>query len=327
MVFLLYGFLGGKRMEKQMIIDIYHQLQDVDETLKVCNITFTQFYNSISSILDYSYSHISSEQKQEIVNMYLSGMPTTRIGVQMGFYHKLIKQVLNEFNIDTNHRRYSKYTLDIHYFDFIDSANKAYILGLLYADGYNSMDKETLSLSLQEQDMDILEMIRHELQSNKPLVYTQNQGHVAKNGYTSQNMYSLVVHSKHMCQVLNDIGMTQNKSLKLTFPEIVTPDLYSHFIRGYFDGDGSYCIRNDLKYGRRDMITFTSTESFCKSLKEIINTYTQATGGGIYDASCHNGITKVLSFSGRNQTKLILDWLYQDAKLYLQRKYEKYLSA
>jgi len=46
--------------------------------------------------------------------------------------------------------------------------------------------------------------------------------------------------------------------------------------------------------------------------------------GNIYDASCHNGVTKVLSFSGTKQVKKFLDWLYTDADMYLKRKYEKY---
>jgi hypothetical protein len=39
---------------------------------------------------------------------------------------------------------------------------------------------------------------------------------------------------------------------------------------------------------------------------------------------CHNGITKVLSFSGTKQVKTFLDWLYQDAEMFLYRKYQKY---
>ena len=49
--------------------------------------------------------------------------------------------------------------------------------------------------------------------------------------------------------------------------------------------------------------------------------------GNIYDAQCHNGITKVLSISGRFQTNIVLDWLYVDSHIYLERKYEKYKKA
>jgi hypothetical protein len=43
-----------------------------------------------------------------------------------------------------------------------------------------------------------------------------------------------------MCSDLTRLGAVKNKSLILEFPQFITPKLLSHFIRGYFDGDG--CI-------------------------------------------------------------------------------------
>ena len=39
-----------------------------------------------------------------------------------------------------------------------------------------------------------------------------------------------------------------------------------------------------------------------------------------------NQITTTLSVGGNLQVRKILDWLYQDATIYLPRKYEKYLE-
>ena len=47
-------------------------------------------------------------------------------------------------------------------------------------------------------------------------------------------------------------------------------------------------------------------------------------GGNIYDASCHNGTAKVVTLSGNRQVKTVLDWLYKDSELFLQRKWERY---
>ena len=46
---------------------------------------------------------------------------------------------------------------------------------------------------------------------------------------------------------------------------------------------------------------------------------------GIYDASGHNGITKVASMTGTSAIKL-MNWMYKDADLYLQRKYDRYIE-
>ena len=166
--------------------------------------------------------------------------------------------------------------------------------------------------------------MRSELKSNKELTFIRCDDKVTSNGYISKNMYQLEVYSKHMCEQLDKLGMHQNKSLILEFPDWLSEDLYSHFIRGYFDGDGSYCYKYKFGNGWHDLISFTSTNNFCEKVKEIINTYTSAKGGGIYDCSSHNGITKVLSISGSNQTKAVLDWMYNNAELYLERKYLKY---
>jgi len=50
-----------------------------------------------------------------------------------------------------------KYSLNENYFDEIDTSNKAYILGFLYADGYNNRINNTVVLSLFKQDREILE--------------------------------------------------------------------------------------------------------------------------------------------------------------------------
>ena len=115
--------------------------------------------------------------------------------------------------------------------------------------------------------------------------------------------------------------MISNKSLKLTFPDWINYKLIPHFIRGFFDGDGCVCLDSGKK--NNNVITITSTNSFCNSLKTIIENELEITTY-VKEASCNNGITKVLYIYGANQVKKFLDWIYKDANLYLKRKYNKY---
>ena len=124
--------------------------------------------------------------------------------------------------------------------------------------------------------------------------------------------------------------MTPRKSLTLQFPKHLDTSLLSHFVRGYFDGDGSYCPHYTKRGWFQTLVTITSTEDFCNECLKVIREQTGIEGGGIYDASSHNGITKVLSISGTNQTNKFFEWLYKDAELYMKRKhdlYEQYLAA
>ena len=94
-----------------------------------------------------------------------------------------------------------------------------------------------------------------------------------------------------------------------------------HFIRGYFDGDGSISKGNR----RGTLVTITSTERFCQAISDIVAKEIKI-NSGIYDASSHNGITKVFSLSGNNVCKKFLDWLYEDSTIYLQRKHDRYIE-
>lgn len=264
----------------------------------------------------------TEEQQNQIIDMYTNqNMSTVKIGNVFNCGNKVIAKVLEKHNIPRTGVGRRKYSLNEHYFDEIDTPIKAYILGFFYADGSNFPPKQTISMSLQEEDKDILERIRNEMGSEHELEFL-DYSNKHDFGYSYKNQYRLLLFSAHMCKILSEKGMIQNKSLTLEFPEWLDESLYSHFIRGYYDGDG--CVHFSERY-KNSILTITSTEKFCLKIKEYIektlpiNTY-------IVDASSHNGITRVFGISGANQIKTFLDWLYKDADIYLERKHQKYIN-
>lgn len=267
----------------------------------------------------------TQEQLEDIKNSYLNNESSVSIGKRYNVGHKVILKRLHEMGVVVDQRKFvRKYYVDESYFDSIDTPNKAYILGFLYADGCNCKSKGTISMSLEEHDKDILEKIRKELKSEKPLEYIDNSKKCS-DGYNYKNQYRLLIFSTHMCEALEKIGMVPNKSLVLSFPDI-REDLIPHFIRGYFDGDGSVCQQYVAgKHLPQYRLTITSTENFCKSISKIAND-TLSLYVGVYDAACHNGVTRVCVVSGKWVVKKFLDWIYCDAELYLQRKYDRYVN-
>lgn len=259
---------------------------------------------------------------EDIKNSYLNGESSVKIGNRYNTTHKPILKALKRMGVEIDRSHcVRKYSLNENYFDNIDTPNKAYILGLLYADGSNSLSKSTVSISLQEEDKELLDRIRAELDSAKPLEYL-DYSNKHDGGYHYKNQYRLLFFSNHLCRQLNDKGMMPNKSLKLEVP-ILRNDLYSHFVRGYFDGDGSFCFRYTKDNKIRCLTTITSTQSFCEKIRQIIIDNVNIPCGNIYDSSCHNGVTKVLSISGLKQNESLFEWIYRDAELYLDRKYKK----
>lgn len=274
---------------------------------------------------NYNEIIFTENEIKDIIDSYVNrNESSVKISKKYNVNYKVILKVLHNNNINVDQKKIvRKYNLDEHYFDVIDTQDKAYILGLLYADGSNNISKSTISISLQEEDKKILEEIKSIINSEKPLEYIDYSN---KNdfGYHYKNQYRLSLFSSYMCKVLQKIGMIPNKSLKLIFPNI-DKSLYKHFIRGYFDGDGSIVqqIRNDNNHPV--LVTITSTKSFCNTISDIIKNELNI-NSCITDASCKNGITKVLSISGRNVCKTFLDWIYDDANLFLERKYNRYLD-
>ena len=183
------------------------------------------------------------------------------------------------------------------------------------------MPKRTISMSLQEEDRYILERIRTEIGSEYQLEFI-DYSNKHDFGYTYKNQYRLLLFSTHMCKVLEEKGMLPNKSLILEFPKWLDESLYSHFIRGYFDGDGSVCFPANVDSA---ILTITSTENFCLHIQKYIEEKLSITGY-IADASNHNGTTKVYGIGNKEKVKTFLDWLYKDADIYLERKYQKYIN-
>lgn len=272
---------------------------------------------------NYNEIVFTQEEKERIVKFYVEEkLSTPKIGKIMNCSYNKIVRTLNEFNIKRTNNGLRKYNLNENYFDIIDTPNKAYILGLICADGCNFPPKGTVFISLQESDKDLLEKIRKEIHSECPLKFV-DQSKRTNSNYTYNNMYTMSMYSKHMCSSLEKLGVVKNKSLVLKYPDIPN-NLHSHFLRGYFDGDGSIYRHVKKENNKMITLTFTSTEKFCVKAKEIIENELNIRCA-IYDASCHNGITKVLTITGAAAKKL-LDWMYNDADLYLERKYNRYIE-
>ena len=210
----------------------------------------------------------------------------------------------------------TQYKVDDTVFDNIDTEEKAYWLGFIFADGYISSspiekgknNNYSFELSLKLSDLEHLE------KAKKFFKYKRNI-------LTDSFRCRLEINSKHLWETLNNLGCTPRKSLTLEFPNInifKDKSLIRHFIRGYWDGDGC------LTYKRENYPTISvlGTYNFLENIKNYINCSTNNLYNNTNKPDC---LTKVLKINGEkafNVTKL----LYSDCSIYLQRKYEKYLE-
>ena len=147
----------------------------------------------------------------------------------------------------------SKIKVNDYYFSSINSEHKAYWLGFLYADGNISKRKNEITLTLKKSDYKHLQKFIDDLEIQKSVsFYTIKSGK-----FKGKESCSVGFSSNIMKQDLILYGCTPNKSLTLEFPNkaiFKDPDLIRHFIRGYFDGDGSVFTSKE-KHWRYGTIT------------------------------------------------------------------------
>jgi transposase len=176
----------------------------------------------------------------EAVKLFESGLNCSQIAKKMGFCQPSVSEMLKEMGYDTWSSKV-KYSVDETFFDVIDTEEKAWVLGLMYADG-NVTKAGRVRIQLQEEDKETLEKVRKLLQYTGELIYIPPP----KKYPHRKPQYLLNIDRKTLADALIDKGCVPAKSNILVFPtkEIIETRLLPHFIRGYFDGDGSVSFKN-----------------------------------------------------------------------------------
>lgn len=199
-----------------------------------------------------------------------------------------------------------------HIFDTIDTEEKAYWLGFLYADGNVKYCHTSwrIELTLQEQDLAHVQKFAGFVSCEKEPKYREKT-----------KAYRFSFSSRRMAEALIDKGCIPNKSLVLTFPshDIVPPELMCHFIRGYFDGDGCISLQ-ELVHSIRKYVSLLGTKEFLEGLiKET------SIGGAIVKKEKRTTSNTYTLTWHKKEGNEMLDYMYSNATIYLQRKYDKYL--
>lgn len=308
----------SKIMESEygVIIDLYKsgltQIQIADR-YNVCRDVIKRILKKCGISHIDKPQRFSDNERRIICDLYESGKTTEEIGKMYHVTDESVRRWLTDWGICLRHR---KYTFDEHYFDIIDNQDKAYILGLLYADGYHNVAENMVVLKLQASDRHILYAINDALRNDKPLQFDP----ASQKNPNNSDYYQLSFISKYTSAVLEAHGLVGAKSLILQFPEWLDCSLYPHFIRGYFDGDG-HISRGKYKYN----MSIVGTEAFCLRIQDIL--YKElGIESKLYIATTVDKPTRILMITRKHLNKLFFDWIYKDANLYLQRKYDAYIS-
>ena len=218
------------------------------------------------------------------------------------------------------------------YFDIIDNPRKAYWLGFLWCDGYvwyrEKRHEYGVKLDLAIEDKSHLYKFKNDLgittdiKQYKPYKSSFGGNGVCRCSSYNRNLvkpllykYGIVPHRTDVTKLLNNIPKEYERD----------------FIRGCLDADGTFCCyqtQDNKRTVKKANLMFGGTV-------ELLNyIYTHLKNNNIVQSSkmpklCkrhkdRDGVYNELKLSGTRQNYNILNYLYQEGDLYLDRKYNKF---
>ena len=253
----------------------------------------------------------SAGKTLDIINLRLQNKSIIEIAQELNIPYGTVSRHLRKESMASN-RKKSVFipTLNVDYFKNIDTEDKAYFLGLIKADGYIDQKRERLSLRLQEKDEILLIRFCEVLNISKERINkVSKKEHQASYNVNSSVCSELTINNKDFVRNIIDV---KSISILTKIPEALKP----HFIRGYFDGDGSISYRDIKKV--RFQLNIMGSPNDDHMLKYI----QEAIPFNIYSDKRSN--LPFIQSSNNNHIDMFRLYVYTDCYIYLPRKKEKF---
>ena len=215
-------------------------------------------------------------------------------------------------------------TINENYFDEIDTADKSYIFGFMWADAYcsNTTRQPILKIDLQDQDKELLLKFKDKFNwSGNITSYVAKKGH----SYRPEDsiVYRLAICNKGFINSLCEKGLVPHRELSHLPYNCLSSKYTKDFIRGYFDGNGSISIDKN----NRICVNICGGTNIVNDIASYLVSELEISHISSHHRRVNNPNNTTIVFT-RNKDKLkILNFLYNNSSLYLDRKYNKYQKA
>lgn len=256
----------------------------------------------------------TDEQVAYIIDKYVNeNYSLKQLGKEFGCSYGTIRNLLNKHHIASRGNKQG-YPRNEFYFNKIDTPEKAYWLGFLYADGCTHNGSSEVSIQLT--DKEHIEKFKQAIGAiNHKIVEIHDT-----RWENAKTLYMFSIKDKQLHADLCKWGCVPNKTFLINKIPNIPRDYVSHFLRGYFDGDGSL---HYLKSTNNFRISFT-----CGSV-EFLEDIQKELGTSLSIRNEKGTNSNYLQISGRHQVERILNYLYKDSteSMRLDRKYDLYLQC
>lgn len=242
---------------------------------------------------------------------YQQGESMKSISKKYGCDRSVVKNALKHHDViqRSQSAACTIYDVDEEFFSQIDTPETAYVYGLFCADG--SLVKNRFKISLNAIDFELLEDVKWIMKYTGPL-------------YFEKNMTTLSVVRSALASDLRNLGIMKNKTFTLRFPDIIPRGLMNHFIRGYFDGDGSIFKTSATQ---KWVFSVTSNVWFLNGLKSFLEESCPMFSCSIFPYQNRNPNIANLVASSKQSIIAIQEYLYKDCTICLDRKRTLFTAA
>lgn len=314
----MYQRQEGQRVsekDKDEMVEMYtkHQMsiQTIAKIISRKPITISKYLKErgVTPTLGLRQMQPSEEQLSVLRKASEEHRSLTSVGLELNVDRQILSRWVKENDIEMNYKL-KNHDLKEDFFEMIDTEEKAYLLGIFWTDGFVKKGNR-IGLQLQKRDEGFVKKVRDLLGSDSTLVLNSRIGKEA---------VSFEFASEKMAKDLSFFGVIRNKTYdSVGLPlNLIPVEFQRPFIRGVFDGDGGLTFKEN--YNESGVIFCSyhreSVEDFQKFIDCAIG---KVESNKIIKTSCWR-----CSWRGRRQVLKILEYLYQDAKICLPRKYEKY---
>lgn len=212
------------------------------------------------------------------------------------------------------------YLLNENVFTNIDTEEKAYWFGFIFADGCISVScagQHVLQIKLKADESFFLEKFTEFIETDRPIKFGKSE-----NRFGKVEFCYVSISSKKMVDDLVKNGLQFRKSNIAIFPNI-EESLIRHFIRGYIDGDGSFFPAKGGKRSKTYSLGFNVLGT--KEFLEILNSYLPFPVP-LYKENRTEYTYYLSTTVGLNKVVLLYDFLYLDAQIFLNRKLQIFIE-
>lgn len=224
----------------------------------------------------------------------------------------------------------SKRELRHDFFKNINTEIQAYLLGFHAADGSINLERNTLRVKLTKNDSEIIDLFQEFI---SPEAYTRDVNGfstiIREKEVVTKTAYEINITSKILINDIINLGFGPNKTYSELKLPIISEEFIRHFIRGYFDGDGSFIgsVRkpnpNNREKNYRISTKFEIGSKNKNILQEISNFLLKNNISCNIQYVTRDDMYRLTSSSKENVCNFF-HFLYDDSNFYLKRKFNKF---